>query len=111
MHAAASGCLATAERQPHSTAWLRQDDDLSYHSQVIMQHAFVLVNAGGGEGDAETRRGPVQRHLGQTDTILGKLRNESGMHIVGRRTDEGMTGAIRIGGDIGRGWSLERRRR
>src|ERR1035437_380097 len=79
----------------------RQDDDFSHHSQFIVQDAFVLVNAGAGEGDAEAGRARCQRCLGQTDTILWKLSNESGMHNVGGRTHEGVSSAISIRGDVG----------
>src|ERR1039457_537700 len=87
----------------------RQDDDFSHHSQFIVQHAFVRVNAGAGEGDAEAGRTRGQRCLGQTGTILWKLSNESGMHNVGGRTHEGVSSAISIRGDVGGRRSLNRR--
>src|SRR5436305_2440756 len=56
-------------------AQLRQDNNLSHHSQFIVQHAYVRVNARLGEGHAEARR--AQRGLCQTGTILGWLGNKS----------------------------------
>lgn len=47
---------------------LRQDDDFSDHSQLIVQHALILVNAWLGEGRAEAGR--AQRGLCQANAIL-----------------------------------------
>jgi hypothetical protein len=52
---------------------LWQDDDFSHHSQPIVQHTLILVNAGLGEGHAEA--GYAQRSLWQTNTILRRLTN------------------------------------
>src|SRR5207302_8931062 len=83
---------------------LPQNDDFSHHSQLIVQHAFVLVNAGLGEGHAEARH--AQRGLWQTDTILRRLGDKSGVYDVRGRGDEGVTGAISIHRDVGRGRNL-----
>jgi hypothetical protein len=62
---------------------LRQDDDYSHHSQLIVQHAFVLVNAGLGEGRPEARCAvEVERSLRQTNAILRQFGNEARVHGV-----------------------------
>src|SRR5438477_97038 len=73
----------------------RPDYDFSNHSQFSVRDAYVSVNAGAGEGDPEAGRTCGQGRLRQTNTILRKLSNESGMYYIGGRTHDGVTSAIR----------------
>src|SRR6266849_8049115 len=82
---------------------LRQDDDYSHHSQLIVQHAFVLVHAGLGEGRPEARCAvEVERSLRQTNAILRQFGNEARVHGIRRGVEVGVASAIRIHRDVGR---------
>ncbi len=58
-------CLVSIEQRKLG---LGQDDDSSDHSQLIVQHAYIRINSGSGEGHAEA--GGAQWCLCQTSTIL-----------------------------------------
>src|SRR5216683_4710700 len=80
---------------------LWQNYDFPEHSQFIVQHAYVVINAGLGERHAEAGR--TQRRLWQTSAILRWLGNEPRVYDIGSRADESVTGAVSIDRDVGRG--------
>lgn len=79
---------------------LWQNDDFANHAQVVVQCTDIVIDARLSEGNAEA--GYAEWCLRQTGAVLGCLGDESGMHSIGSRADDGMASAIRIDRDVGR---------